>query len=137
MKNLIAAKSVFVIAATLMTSFTAPTPVQAGLFGASEIRQWNVCDWEKIPDNVMQRITKRADFDDILRRMFDSCPDSALAFTDQPTASVEAADNGRSGTRDGGRANERDGDDTGDRDGPSNDDSDDDSSDEQDFGLPG
>ena len=65
-----------------------PLSAQAGVWGAQEIKRWNICDWRKLPDDVVNRITKRSDYDDILRRMFNSCPESALGLTDRPTASI-------------------------------------------------
>ncbi|MEM6887076.1 MAG: hypothetical protein AAF636_02940 [Pseudomonadota bacterium] len=68
----------FAVAATM--SFAAPQQAEA--------REWNMCNWEEIPAHVLNRITNRADFDDILRRMFDNCADAALGLTDRPTASL-------------------------------------------------
>ncbi|AEI93350.1 hypothetical protein ROBYS_02940 [Roseobacter sp. OBYS 0001] len=58
---------------------------------AEQTNRWDMCNWEKIPANVVQRITNRADYDDILRRMFESCPDSALSLTDRPTATISTS----------------------------------------------
>lgn len=97
MKVVSKTKAVALVAATVIASMTAPA--QAGIFGASETREWNVCEWEQLPNSVVERITKRGDFDDILRRMFDACPDSALGLTDRPTASI--SDSGGFGNRQG------------------------------------
>ena len=133
MKKVSVATSGLTIAGALMIAIAAPLPAHAGLFSASEVKRWDVCDWERIPDNVMERITNRNDFDDILRRMFDACPDSALALTDRPTASVSVEDSGdRSGTPDSGVSGP-----SGDDDDDDDDDETDDTDEEPDYGLPG
>ncbi|MFK7746417.1 MAG: hypothetical protein AB8B47_15290 [Roseobacter sp.] len=69
-------------AATVL--FSVPTTAQA--------QQWNMCQWEEIPTNVLERVVRRSEYPDLLERMFDVCPDAALALTEAPTGSV--ADDG-------------------------------------------
>jgi hypothetical protein len=103
MKHTLTVKSAIVIASTLMAPIAIPSSALAGPFGTSETRQWNVCDWERIPEHVVTRITKRADYDEILRRMFNVCPDSALGLTDRPTASVTSYSSDEPGDKSDGR----------------------------------
>ena len=77
--------SVYSKAAVLSATFLLASMASAS---AEQTNKWNMCNWEQIPENVVQRITNRADYDDILRRMFDACPDSALSLTDRPTATL-------------------------------------------------
>lgn len=90
MKTLIFKSTSMIVAATFALSFASPTQAQAqsGFFGAQEVKRWDMCDWRKIPDGVLARIERRSDYEDILRRMFNSCPDAALALTDRPTATT-------------------------------------------------
>ncbi|MBW4708107.1 hypothetical protein KX928_09935 [Roseobacter sp. YSTF-M11] len=60
----------------------------AGVPTQSIAKEYNVCQLETIPEHIRKRITKRADFADILSRMFEYCPDSALALTEAATASI-------------------------------------------------
>lgn len=82
MKISVYSKAVVLSSALLLASMASAS--------AEQTKRWDMCDWEKIPTNVVQRITNRADYDDILRRMFDACPDSALSLTDRPTATLSA-----------------------------------------------
>lgn len=61
-------------------SFVAPTSAQA--------EQYNMCQWQDIPNGVLNRIQNRDDFPGILDQMFTFCPESALALTEAPTGSV-------------------------------------------------
>lgn len=98
-------RATLAVAATFALTLSAPNEVhaQAGLFGTQEVKRWNMCDWWNIPDSALRRIERRSDYADILRRMFDSCPDAALALTDRPTAT-----SGGSGVSDDQRGRESD-----------------------------
>lgn len=105
MKKLQFTKALVIAAAAVAGSLSISAPAQASIFGTSEVKKWDVCNWVQIPETAMDRITNRTDFDEILGRMFDACPDSALALTDRPTASVDfGGGRDRSGTSDNGRA---------------------------------
>lgn len=69
---------------------------------APRTNKWDMCRWEQIPEGVLEKIMLRGDFENILRRMFDSCPDSALGLTDRPTATIS------SGYSDGSRSTHND-----------------------------
>lgn len=77
---------------------------------SAQAQEWNMCDWERIPTDVLNRITSRTDFDEILRRMFENCEDAALALTSRPTASVSP---GNDTDSNGDRQNGPDGSDSG------------------------
>ena len=101
MKMSISKSTSVALAAAFVLSFQSPSQAQAqsGLFGAQEVKRWDMCDWTKIPDGVLARIERRNDYEDILRRMFNSCPDSALALTDRPTATTNDASDNRDDQR--------------------------------------
>lgn len=80
MKNALLSKTVVLSAALLIGSLSSAS--------ADQTNRWNMCEWQNIPAHVVQRIVHRADYDDILRQMFNACPDSALSLTDRPTASI-------------------------------------------------
>jgi hypothetical protein len=86
MKNLILTAAA--VSATSAMLLSSPVSAQSMTAGDDHIRRWNMCDWHRIPENVLRRIAQRNDYDDILRRMFDSCPEAALSLTDQPTATI-------------------------------------------------
>ncbi|MEP2293146.1 MAG: hypothetical protein ABJH94_12695 [Paracoccaceae bacterium] len=84
-------------------------------------KQYDVCQLETVPDNILKRITKRSDFGDILQQMFLNCPESALVLTDAPTAAVstrsqqnaerdDANQRSRIGSNASGSAGQNDGD---------------------------
>ncbi|ABG31808.1 hypothetical protein CEP88_01150 [Roseobacter denitrificans] len=79
--------SVYSKAAVLSSVFLLASMASAS---AEQTNKWDMCNWENIPQNVVMRITNRADYDDILRRMFEACPESALSLTDRPTASLSS-----------------------------------------------
>ncbi|MEM9576567.1 MAG: hypothetical protein AAF999_06105 [Pseudomonadota bacterium] len=116
MKTTIPQSASLIAAAIFAVALSSASEAQAqsGLFGSQEVKRWDMCDWRKIPDGVLARIERRSDYEDILRRMFNSCPDAALALTDRPTASTSDRD-----MRDDQRGRERDGD--GPSEGPGND----------------
>ncbi len=119
MKISISKSASLIVAASFALSLSSPNQAQAqsGLFGTQEVKRWDMCDWRKIPDGVLARIERRSDYEDILRRMFNSCPDAALALTDRPTATTSGNDN-----RDDQRGREPDNNDDGEPDsGPEND----------------
>lgn len=70
------------IAASAFAALSVLAPTQASA------KQYNMCSWEEIPGHVLNRIENRSDYQDILQRMFDNCPESALSLTDRPTASI-------------------------------------------------
>lgn len=105
MKTISNTKSAVLIAATVLAPLALPTTAVAGPLGTSEVRQWNICEWDRMPESVLNRITKRADYDDILRRMFDACPDSALGLTDRPTASISSTGSDEPGDKSDGVSN--------------------------------
>ena len=79
-------KAAAALAAALALNFAAPA--EANIFEQREVKRWDMCDSRDIPRDVLDRIMKRSDFEDILRRMFNACPETALWLTDRPTASV-------------------------------------------------
>lgn len=99
--------SVYSKVAVLSSTFLLASMASAS---AEQTNKWNMCNWQQIPENVVERITNRTDYDDILRRMFSSCPDSALSLTDRPTATLSVNEDSA-----GDRVNSGD-----DNDGPSN-----------------
>lgn len=108
MKLLRKSKAAALIASTFIVSMA--VPAQANIFGTQEVKRWDMCDWERIPENVLRRIERRGDYEDILRRMFEFCPEQALGFTDRPTATVsEANDDGGYNESDEQRGREPDG----------------------------
>ena len=54
----------------------------------ADAKQWDMCSWEEIPHHVIKRIAKRPDYPEIVSRMYDSCPEAALALTDPATSSI-------------------------------------------------
>ncbi|MEP4991242.1 MAG: hypothetical protein ABJV68_26650 [Paracoccaceae bacterium] len=54
----------------------------------SHAEKYNICQLDTVPVNIQRRITRRADFEEILGEMFASCPDAALALTEAATASI-------------------------------------------------
>ncbi len=84
-KVLIASALACTASVVLLTSTTSGS---ARISGETEVRRWNMCDWRMIPEDTLVRIMQRSDYDDIRRRMFDSCPEAALSLTDQPTATI-------------------------------------------------
>ena len=91
-------KTALLIAAPVALCFATSEPAQAAGLDSSQTNRWDMCRWDVIPDNVLRRIEKRDDYADILRRMFEYCPESALGLTDRPTATLSEA----SGVNDGG-----------------------------------
>ncbi|MEP2471958.1 hypothetical protein [Roseobacter sp.] len=71
-----------VLAATTVIALAGLTPTQ------SSAKEYDLCHWDEIPATVLDRIEYRADFGEILERMFANCPASALALTDRPTAAI-------------------------------------------------
>ncbi|MEE4187993.1 MAG: hypothetical protein V2I76_06035 [Roseobacter sp.] len=65
---------VVLLAATVMSFSTVQT---------AEAKQWDMCSWDEIPQSVLNRIIRRPDYEDILRRMFVHCPDAALTLSDR------------------------------------------------------
>ena len=65
---------------------------QANIFGWQQVQRWDMCNWDEIPEHVLRKISRRDDFEDILNRMFDQCPQAALSFADRPTATVDGSD---------------------------------------------
>ena len=102
-------KTALLIAAPVALCFAASEPAQAEGLNSSQTNRWDMCRWDVIPDNVLRRIEQRDDYADILRRMFEYCPESALGLTDHPTATVSDASGGNNGGYgDGNRVNGRD-----------------------------
>ena len=62
---------VVLLATTVMSFSTVQT---------AEAKQWDMCSWDEIPRNVLNRIIRRPDYEDILRRMFIHCPEAANAL---------------------------------------------------------
>ena len=74
MKNATFLKSSVALTGVAILSFAMPTQ--------SVAKQYDMCQLETIPDNVLRNITKRADYGDILQQMVTNCPASALALTE-------------------------------------------------------
>ncbi|MGC3936798.1 hypothetical protein ACOTTU_03225 [Roseobacter sp. EG26] len=55
----------------------------------SVAKEFDVCQLETVPEYIRTRITRRADYAEILERMFDSCPDAALALVEAATAAID------------------------------------------------
>jgi hypothetical protein len=59
----------------------AATVISFSTVQTAEAKQWDMCSWDEIPQSVLNRIIRRPDYEDILRRMFVHCPDAANALT--------------------------------------------------------
>ncbi|MEP2028909.1 MAG: hypothetical protein ABJI96_09430 [Paracoccaceae bacterium] len=74
----------------LNTSLVAATlaVVATNVPSQSLAEEFNMCDLHAVPEQIKRKVTRRADYDDILRLMFSNCPEAALALTEAATAAI-------------------------------------------------
>ena len=87
-------KTTVALASLAVVSGAIPTASQAQ-------PKYNMCQLDTLPADVIERVTTRSDFEVILTRMFQTCPDAALSFTGAATASTGPGVGSDSGRDDG------------------------------------
>ena len=55
---------------------------------AQTSQEVNLCNFESLTPRFIERVQFRPDFEDLLLKMVEVCPDAALAFADAATAAI-------------------------------------------------